>query len=258
MITIHLQAKGYTKDGYDVVYKNDTISISKDTTALSLTMRDCKLILEHVLVSLQQFQKFFALDTVADKEYQNNRLEEFQFRANYSSTTKEQVWKEKDFFEEAVQYASLLPLIDQYIKKAAYGEEGARIWMPEGDDYTSHPVGTYAMLALVYQDQAWIPEYIQFLRTSDLEQEVEQHWHIKAIIDTYGWSTYTVQLAIARAISCCGQGGQLQFEQLAEAGLKKYIKKPSHYKECMDKIREEFRAGMEQPAKSRGEGRNAI
>ncbi|MCF6351948.1 MAG: hypothetical protein L3J06_02955, partial [Cyclobacteriaceae bacterium] len=66
--------------------------------------------------------------------------------------------------------------------------------------------------------------YINFLRSCDLDHEVEQSGDIEKVIEKYGWGEETCRLAIARLVSCGGQFGEEQFKEFIKNGLNDYLK----------------------------------
>lgn len=123
-----------------------------------------------------------------------------------------------DFFDEVIKHDGLAPQIIAYTKATDHGEYDSRIWL---DDET--PAGTCAILALVTNDIKWIPEYITFLRTCDLDHEVDQSGDISTIVEQYGWCEATLSLAISRLFSCHGQHGTEDIEQMLGNGLSDFV-----------------------------------
>lgn len=83
-----------------------------------------------------------------------------------------------------------------------------------------------------------MPEYINFLRSSDLDHEVEQPNDIEKIITLYGWTEEICSLIIARLFSCHGQNGNVQFSCLLETPMADFFK--NNKKIVIDKLIEEF------------------
>src|SRR5690606_5895857 len=119
---------------------------------------------------------------------------------------------------EAATFEALHPLLHAYALETAEGAHGHAIW---SDDET--PSGTHAIVPLVMHDRKWLPDYLRFLRSNDLDHEVDQAGDIDAIIERYGWAPDTLALAAARLVSCQGQFGEEQFGQLLEEGLSDHL-----------------------------------
>lgn len=140
---------------------------------------------------------------------------------------------EFSFFEAAVKHDNLSSKIMEYTKVTAKGKYDSRIWL---DDET--PAGTGAIMALVTKNIKWIPSYIDFLRSSDLDHEVNQSGDIFSIIKKYGWCEETLTIVIARLLSCHGQHGEEDFEAFLEDGLLNFIKENESL--FIEKLKEEL------------------
>ncbi|WP_255991620.1 hypothetical protein [Chitinolyticbacter albus] len=150
----------------------------------------------------------------------DSRLVEFSFEvvlhADDGAALRQ--WPEYEFFNEAASWESLAPRLLAYVAACAHGARGDRIW---ADCET--PAGTHAMNALLMQDRKWIPAYIDFLTSCDLDHEVDQAGDLDLAIETYGWHADTCALAAARLVSCHGQFGEEQFQGWLEADLGEYL-----------------------------------
>lgn len=137
------------------------------------------------------------------------RLIEFSFEValHADDGAIQQQWSEHAFFNEAARNDALVPQLLAYVAACADGAWGERIW---ADCET--PAGTHAMNALLMLDRKWIPAYIDFLTSCDLDHEVDQAGDLDLAIETYGWHTDTCALAAARLVSCHGQFGEEQFQ----------------------------------------------
>lgn len=127
-------------------------------------------------------------------------------------------WSETQFCEHAAGFLALHPALHAYAVATAEGAYDSRIW---ADSET--PAGTAAILALVMRDHRWIPAYVDFLRTCDLDHEVDQWGDMDGIIAKYGWQEDTCALAAARVVSCHGQHGEEQLSSWLETGLRDYL-----------------------------------
>lgn len=123
-------------------------------------------------------------------------------------------------------WASLRPelyhRLTALVRATEVGAHGHRPW---ADD--EHPTGSAAIFTLVTAHNRYIPEYIRYLRTCDLDHEVDQYQQIDDIIELYGWNNDTLALVAARLGQCVGQAGAEQVaELLGEADLAGYAATP--------------------------------
>ncbi|MHA7058024.1 hypothetical protein ACWGOQ_0012440 [Aquimarina sp. M1] len=126
------------------------------------------------------------------------------------------------FFDELVEQAIVFPGLHHklllFVKDSYYKENNERFWR---DSET--PVGTTIATLLALSDIQYIQNYIDFLRTNDMDHEVDQYGDISNIINKYGICKETLSLALVRAGSACGQHGSEQFEELLDQGFLEYI-----------------------------------
>jgi hypothetical protein len=146
-------------------------------------------------------------------------------------------WSETQFCEHAAGFAALRPALHAYAVATAEGAYGSRMW---ADSET--PAGTAAILALVMRDRRWIPTYVDFLRTCDLDHEVDQWGDLVEIIAKYDWREDTCALAAARVVSCHGQHGGEQLSAWLEAGLRDYLDTAEGRAVFLAAVRAEFDA----------------
>ena len=205
-----------------------------------LTERNLKQILKTLIASVKETKLLYSDKQTEVISHNYNRLESFKFKVIFNNNDgSSQIFEEKSFFTKAAKFESLASLILEYCKVTDNGEEGTRIWIID-EHAEGRPAGTFAILALVDQNKKWIPKYIEFLRTNDLDHEVEQMWDIKNIIEKYGWCIETYELAIARNISCCGQAGKEQFESLIKSGLNDSLNNKNNRELFINSILKEF------------------
>lgn len=239
-IKITITAYGCVGDGYSGKETKQEKILDKDTEEDQLTEIDLKEILETLIVSVREIKALYPDEQTDVIYHHDSRLACIKFEIILEDHNKIlRSFDEQSLFIEAAIHQSLSQLLLDYCRVTDNGEEGTRIWISHEYD-EGPPAGTHAILALVDQDKKWIPHYIEFLRTNDLDHEVEQLWDIKKIIKKYDWCEETIRLAIARNISCCGQGGRQQFNDLLNDGLKDYLKKEKHKKYFIDSIIKEF------------------
>ncbi|XZG71659.1 hypothetical protein ACTSKR_07320 [Chitinibacteraceae bacterium HSL-7] len=175
-----------------------------DDAGDSLNEALCRQTLVHVLDAL-------AKRTAVPLE---DRPVEFGFELLTHDSGGEHTWDEQAFFDEAAQWDALSQQLLTYSAACAHGAWNDRIW---SDCET--PAGTHAMNALMMKDRKWIPAYIDFLTSCDLDHEVDQAGDLDLAIERYGWQADTCTLAVARLVSCAGQFGAEQFDQWIERDL---------------------------------------
>ncbi|MBI3561841.1 MAG: hypothetical protein HY080_09005 [Gammaproteobacteria bacterium] len=123
---------------------------------------------------------------------------------------------EHAFFEATMQIPGMDSEVAEYLRHVVNlrryfgGTSGVchQCWYDE-----ETPVGEPAAHALLRRRVEYIDLYIDFLRTNDLNVEVNQGEIIEEIVSRHGWNPYTLKLAGARASDCGGQHG---FEQIKE------------------------------------------
>lgn len=131
---------------------------------------------------------------------------------------KENYEEDAVFFDKAIKVEGAAVKIAQVISNLNRYKGKKYLYI---DDET--PAGTYAILALVHKSKNGIADYIDFLRSCDLDHEVNEIENIKEVIEKYGWCEETCRLAITRMVSCAGQHGSEQFEEFLENGLNTYL-----------------------------------
>ncbi|MDF2192085.1 hypothetical protein [Paraflavitalea sp. CAU 1676] len=164
----------------------------------------------------------------------------FKFTSNDHKAGEPEIeFSEGDFYHQAVKFESLHTLIIQFVK-ATTDDCSSRPEHYWADDETV--VGTAAMLALVYHDKKYIPDYIAFLRKNDLDHEVNQGVDINGVIKRYGWCRETAYLAAARSLSCYGHHGRDFFKDLLQTSeLKTFIAKTENFELFYEGIVRDFK-----------------
>ncbi|TEW50224.1 hypothetical protein [Psychromonas algicola] len=239
-IKILIKAYGCIGDDYEGKEIIKEKLIEKDSTQVDLTENDLKQVLKYLINAVKEIKTLYPDQQTKVIFHHDNRVESLKFEITYA--TKDQginVLEEKAFFDLVALHPKLSDLILAYCDITDDGEEGTRIII-DSEYGDAPPAGTYAMLALVEQNKKWIHHYIKFLRTNNLDHEVEQMWHIRAIVEKYDWCTETTRLAIARNVSCCGQGGSEQFNQLLANGLSDYLNQDVNKLQFLKDIKQEF------------------
>lgn len=80
-----------------------------------------------------------------------------------------------------------------------------------------------AALALALHSREQLPLFGDFLRSNDLDHEVEQGTHLDQVVAAHGWSEETIALAALRATNGSGQHGQEQVVGWATSGLRQAL-----------------------------------
>lgn len=110
------------------------------------------------------------------------------------------------------------PLQRRLVSLLRATEHGAAGHRPWADEET--PTGSVAAYELAFRSRRNIPVFIRYLRSCDLDHEVNEYQQIDDIVELYDWADDTFALVAARLGSCAGQSGSEQIEDLLEnAGL---------------------------------------
>ncbi|WP_078130461.1 tetratricopeptide repeat protein [Leptospira alexanderi] len=145
---------------------------------------------------------------------------------------------ERLFYNEAVQYPEFHPLILKYINKIIdYNILYSVLWSCEEEH-----AGTHAIMALALFDKKYIGDYINFLRSNDLNYEVYQSDDINALVQKWGWCQETLSLMAARCFR--GQFGGDQFEEMMETGLSEFLNLPDKKDYFLLRLCEEIKNEM--------------
>ncbi|KAB1158312.1 hypothetical protein F7018_08995 [Tenacibaculum aiptasiae] len=239
-INIFINAFGLIGDNYEEKEVLHEKILTKDLSDNHLNETDLKQILETIITSIKEIKLLYPDEQTNITPHNCNRLDSIKFEIKFIDNTNTSITlEEPSFFELAAKHESLTSLIIEYCKTTDNGEDGNRLIIRNEYDQ-GPPAGTHAILSLVHQNKKWIPYYIQFLRTNDLEHEIEQIWDIEAILKKYGWCVETHKLAIARNISCCGQAGKEQFDRFIENGLEKSLNNKRSRDIFLESILNEF------------------
>lgn len=239
-IKILINAFGLIGDNYEEKVVQQENILIKNSDDNYLNEIDLKQILETIILSIKETKLLYPRKQTNTILHNNNRLDSIKFEIKFiDNTSTSKTLEELSFFELVAKHESLAPLILEYCKVTDNGEDGNRLIIRNEYDQ-GPPAGTYAILSLVHQNKKWIPHYIEFLRTNDLEHEIEQMWDIEAILKKYSWCVETHKLAIARNISCCGQAGKEQFERFIENGLEESLKNKKIRNRFLNNILNEF------------------
>lgn len=180
-----------------------------------------------------EFKKF---DGETEKLREKERLEFDNEGKNYCSEFP-YFTSETLFFRTAAEYKELHPLILKYVDHLIrHSREAKLLW-----SHDETPAGTDAIESLVFKDQKYLPKYIEFLRTNDMDHEVYQDYGIGYIIKKYGWNEDTVRLAAVRLGVCHGQHGDENINLLLEsAKLDEFLKVDRHAVIFLKYLSDEF------------------
>ncbi|PJZ58530.1 hypothetical protein [Leptospira barantonii] len=158
------------------------------------------------------------------------------FPAWEESTNAERPFQaERNFYSQAVKQKEFQEPILNYVRKIIdHNRNGSILWSSEEEH-----AGTRAVMALALFDKTYIKEYIDFLRTNDLDHEVYQSDDIQELIERWGWCEETLSLAAARSFR--GQFGSDQLGEMLSDGLEEYLTKTDSIESFVERICEELR-----------------
>lgn len=140
---------------------------------------------------------------------------------------------EHSFFGTAVQIPGIASELAAYLRHVVrlrryLGGASGVCYQCWSDDET--PFGEPAARALFLRRAEYVDLYIDFLRTNDLEVEVNQNEHIREIVDRHGWNPHTLKLAGVRASDCGGQCGHEQIKEFFEEyNLESVLRDPANF-----------------------------
>lgn len=142
---------------------------------------------------------------------------------------------ERDFYIQALKHVELQKPILGYIRKIIdHNRKGPILWSSEEEH-----AGTHAVMALALFDKIYVKEYIDFLRTNDLDHEVYQSDDIQELIKRWGWCEEILSLAAARSFR--GQFGSDQLGEMLSEGLEEYLIETDSISSFAEKICVEIR-----------------
>lgn len=118
---------------------------------------------------------------------------------------------------------------------------------------------------LAMRSRTYVPLFIEFLETNDLDHEVEQAEQIERVIAAHGWCPETVALWVARLGTCAGQHGhEGEWDEVTAQPLAEYIAEQparrdllvqliagnmlgllNYWRDGLDRLRNEFEANAE-------------
>lgn len=130
----------------------------------------------------------------------------------------EPVAAEHEVYRQACAFPGLHDQVHALVQATAGGPR-RRPWADE-----ETPTGAAGAAYLAVADLRWLPAYLEYLASCDLDHEVHQAAEMDAIIASHGWNPATAGLAAARLWRLGGQHGDEQVGQwLEEDGLDGYL-----------------------------------
>lgn len=158
---------------------------------------------------------------------------------------------EHEIYRQACAFPGLHGLVGSLVAATA-GGPGRRPWADE-----ETPTGAAGAAYLAASDVRWVPAYLDYLASCDLDHEVHQAAEMDLVVATHGWGPATAALAAARLWRLGGQQGE---EQVAgwreESGLEDYLQSGPGADAFLAAVRSEFaRPGPWDPAPGRADAR---
>ena len=159
---------------------------------------------------------------------------------------------EHEIYRQACAFAELHGLVHALVLASAGGPR-RRPWADE-----ETPTGAAGASCLAAADTRWIPAYLDYLASCDLDHEVHQCAEMDLIVRTHGWGPATAALAAARLWRFGGQHGDEQVRYwLEEDGLQDYLGCSAGAGAFQAAVRSEFeRPGQWDPAPRRNDARD--
>ncbi len=135
-------------------------------------------------------------------------------------------YSELAFFMKAVENEENTSRVSRYVQIAAERNNKEKIWF---DD--EMPMGLNAAFALAGKDKKYIDDFIDLLRTCDMDHEVYQCFFIDLLLDKWKICDETLNLLAARSGSIVGQFGLEDIEKYEIDDLTDEQK--SYYFKCL-------------------------
>lgn len=152
-------------------------------------------------------------------KYQENNFVEYEINLHEDMPS----YSELVFFLSAIEDGNNINKIRTFIQDIMQRNLVKKTWL---DD--EMPMGLNASFALAYNDKKYISEFIDFLRTCDMNHEVYQVIFIELLENKWQNCHEILELLAARTNSIAGQWGIEEHEKLdLSAGQKK------HYLMCL-------------------------
>lgn len=152
-------------------------------------------------------------------KYQENNFVEYKINLHREMPS----YSELVFFLSAVEDSNNINKIIAFIKQIMQRNLVEKTWL---DD--EMPMGLNASFALAYNDKKYISEFINFLRTCDMNLEVYQTMFIELLENKWQICYEVLELLAARTNSISGQWGVEEHERLDLSSEQK-----KHYLMCL-------------------------
>ncbi|MBW1294536.1 hypothetical protein [Aquimarina litoralis] len=225
-ITLNVRASNTSTESLEL----EKVISSSDLPSTNLSENHLKQILDIILELLEQTRA-----KILEEYTYVYELEYKFYDKNNGLITSESSYS---FFDEIVTHAIPFDGIHDtlwlFVDRSYYKENDTRFWR---DSET--PAGSTIASSLALIQKKYVYKYIDFLRTNDMDHEVDQYGDINNIIEKYGVCEETLCLAIARTCSACGQHGSEQFEEMLNEGFLDYIQ--SNFDLFLEKLEDEHK-----------------
>jgi len=119
-------------------------------------------------------------------------------------------YSELVFFLTAAKNSSNFNVIVSFVEAIMQKNKTKKVWLDQ-----EMPMGLNASFALAYTNKTYISNFIDFLRTTDMNKEVYQYIFISLLEKKWGICNEVIALLAARIHSISGQWGVESHEALA-------------------------------------------
>ena len=138
-------------------------------------------------------------------KYQENNFVEYEINLHDNLPS----YSELVFFLSAAEDSNNINKILTFIQEIKQKNQIKKTWLDE-----EMPMGLNASFALAYNDKKYISEFIDFLRTCDMNHEVYQFIFIELLENKWQVCNEIIELLAARTNSISGQWGVLEHKRL--------------------------------------------
>lgn len=152
-------------------------------------------------------------------KYQEGNFIEYQINLHADMPS----YSELVFFLSAVKDSNNTSKTLIFVKQIMQKNQLEKVWLDE-----EMPMGLNASFALAYNEKTYISNFIDFLRTTDMNHEVYQPIFIELLEKKWGICNETIELLAARTNSIAGQWG-VELHETLELSDKHKI----HYLKCL-------------------------
>lgn len=163
-----------------------------NASAIRHTLQNLLIDFDDICVVVKEHQAF---------EFGQKQAEDF---VAYSTHIHDDVppFSELTFFMAAAAHESLQPMVLKFLQAVINKNSEQTIWVNE-----ELPMGLNAAFALANTDKQYIPHFIQFLRTCDMNHEVYQPYFIDILLQKWDKTEESLLLLASRGGSISGQFG---------------------------------------------------